>query len=240
MSSVRHLIFDFFGTLVTYPSSFMGLHEHHDSWQLLCRAGLKLSYNGFLDSFMATREQLEAHSQASLEEYSIAQLVACFFDQHMPAGTAASLQQRFAETYLTEWSQSVHHPLEVATMLHRLHGHYSLSILSNCHHRPLVEQHLRKLGAEDLMVDILTSAETGLRKPHPELFSLALERLEMDAEECLFIGDSYLPDYVGPTEAGITSWLIDPGTRYAIPAEHRLKCVMGVETRLLRQRMACA
>ncbi len=237
MSHIRHLFFDFFGTLVTYPSSFIGLHEHDDSWQMLHDAGLSLSYDTFIDNFIETRQQLESWGRLHLSEYSMAELVDQFCDKYLPQSTP-TLRNAFLLRYLEEWSQSVHHPLEVTAMLKRLHGHYSLSIISNCHHKPLVEEHLEKLGVTELLDDVMTSVEFGQRKPHPAIFNTAMQRLEKAPQECLFIGDSYLPDYLGPNDAGMTSWLIDPHSRYDIPPGHRLKCILGAETRLLQQRMA--
>lgn len=237
MSHIRHLFFDFFGTLVTHPSSFIGLHEHDASWHLLRKAGLALDYDTFIDQFIAMREQLEAWGKTHLREYSMAELVDQFCERYLP-DSSPDVRNDFLHCYLEEWSQSVHHPLEVTAMLKRLHGHYSLSVISNCHHKPLVEQHLEKLGVTELLDDVMTSVEFGHRKPHPDIFSTALRRLEKAPQECLFIGDSYLPDYLGPSDAGITSWLIDPHCRYEIPEGHRLKCILSMETRLLQQRMA--
>lgn len=237
MPNIRHLFFDFFGTLVTHPGSFAGLHEHNDSWQLLCKAGLKLDYDTFIGRFNEAQGRLDSWSKTQLREYSMAELVDQFCDLHLPDSSPA-VRTSFLHCYLEEWSQSVHHPLEVTAMLKRLHGHYSLSVISNCNHKPLVEQHLEKLGVRELLDDVLTSVETGYRKPHPDIYNTALRRLDKAPQECLFIGDSYLPDYLGPSDAGITSWLIDPEGRYEIPKGHRLKCILGTETRLLTQRMA--
>ena len=109
MSDTRHLIFDFFGTLVTYPNSFIGLHDHNDSYNLLKGAGLSLSYNNFIEFFVATRQQLEAWGRVNLREYSMTELVDQFCDQYMPTNIDSTLKQAFLDAYLKEWSTSVHH-----------------------------------------------------------------------------------------------------------------------------------
>jgi putative hydrolase of the HAD superfamily len=40
-----------------------------------------------------------------------------------------------------------------------------------------------------LFDEIVISGEVGLRKPHPEIFHMAVERIGLPAEECLFVDD---------------------------------------------------
>ena len=239
MAAIRHIIFELFGPLVTRPHYFVGLRQHQSSWQLLCDHGLRLNYSCFMEMFTETQQQLERQSQYNLQEYSMEQLVDEFCKRHLP-DSSATLRSTFVHHYLTEWSQSIQHPLEISAMLHRLHRHYSLSVLSNSQHRPLVEQHLDKLGVSDLMTDVMTSVDCGQRKPHSTIFATALKRLGLNAGDCLFIGDDYRSDYMGATDAGMISWLIDPDGKHPVPETDRLKCALGIETRLLRQRMAAA
>lgn len=239
MAAIRHIIFELFGPLVSHPHHFIGLRQHQPSWRLLCEHGLNLSYSDFIEALNGIQQQLEQQSQRNLQEYSMEQLADQFCKHHLP-DSHSTLRSTFLHHYLTEWSQGIQHPLEVSAMLHRLHRHYSLSILCNSHHRPLVEQHLEKLGVSDLMADIMTSVDYGQRKPHPAIFTTALKRLGLTAEECLFIGDDYQSDYRGATDIGMASWLIDPDHQHSLPDSDRLKCVLGMETRLLRQRMAAA
>jgi FMN phosphatase YigB (HAD superfamily) len=57
------------------------------------------------------------------------------------------------------------------------------------------------------LLDVLevraTAAEVGHVKPHPAVFSLALDRLGVEAEEAVMVGSSYERDLVGAREAGI-------------------------------------
>jgi putative hydrolase of the HAD superfamily len=49
----------------------------------------------------------------------------------------------------------------------------------------------------------VTSAQAGARKPHPLIFEKTLELLNVDAHECLFVGDTWLPDVEGPAAVGM-------------------------------------
>jgi putative hydrolase of the HAD superfamily len=55
-------------------------------------------------------------------------------------------------------------------------------------------------GAADVVV---TSAQAGVRKPHPWIFSLTVDRCGVDPGEALFVGDTWYPDVEGALAAGL-------------------------------------
>jgi putative hydrolase of the HAD superfamily len=66
---------------------------------------------------------------------------------------------------------------------------------------------LKALGLSDDISYLVTSEEAGREKPHPEMFRLCLEKLQLPAEEICFIGDSYKKDIEGAAAAGMqTVW----------------------------------
>jgi putative hydrolase of the HAD superfamily len=44
-------------------------------------------------------------------------------------------------------------------------------------------------GWEDMFDVVVISGEVGMRKPEPEIFALTLDRLEVDAAQCVFVDD---------------------------------------------------
>ena len=55
-------------------------------------------------------------------------------------------------------------------------------------------------GAADVVV---TSAQAGVRKPHPRIFALTTERCGVDPGDALFVGDTWHPDVEGAIAAGL-------------------------------------
>ena len=51
----------------------------------------------------------------------------------------------------------------------------------------------------------------GLAKPNPRLFRLVLERLEVEAEAAMHVGDHPLEDVEGAQAAGMEAVLLDRG-----------------------------
>lgn len=56
---------------------------------------------------------------------------------------------------------------------------------------------------------LVISSEVGYRKPHPEFYRAACERLDLPAGRVLCVGDDLRNDVLGPASAGLRSLLID-------------------------------
>ena len=69
---------------------------------------------------------------------------------------------------------------------------------------------LRAFGILDYLDARLTSGDVGFMKPHPFIYWQALEMLEVQPEESVFVGDRPANDIVGANEAGLTSVLMAP------------------------------
>lgn len=67
----------------------------------------------------------------------------------------------------------------------------------------------REMGIMDILDIILTSLETGLFKPSPEIFLRAAAELNVAAGEALYAGDQYQIDVIGANRAGLTGVLVD-------------------------------
>jgi putative hydrolase of the HAD superfamily len=65
------------------------------------------------------------------------------------------------------------------------------------------------LGLTPLVDFLVISAEAGVRKPDPRIFSLALEKAGVRPEEAIHVGDLMEDDVAGARRAGIRGVLID-------------------------------
>jgi putative hydrolase of the HAD superfamily len=62
---------------------------------------------------------------------------------------------------------------------------------------------LRILGLGKYLDFVVTSAEAGLEKPSPKIYERALSKAGCLPEECLFVGDVFEKDVLGPENAGM-------------------------------------
>jgi len=68
-------------------------------------------------------------------------------------------------------------------------------------------QRLVLSGLENEFDFVITLDDTLNKKPHPTPFKLAIEKLEMSASDCLFVGDNPEADIKGAKDAGMKTCL---------------------------------
>ncbi len=77
---------------------------------------------------------------------------------------------------------------EIIELIKSLEGRYRLAILSNIT-EGLIEQFLDKHSLNDKFEVVIKSFEVGLMKPDLKIYELILNKLNLKAEECLFVDD---------------------------------------------------
>jgi putative hydrolase of the HAD superfamily len=99
-----------------------------------------------------------------------------------------------------------------AQLLKRLKPVYRLGLISNFYGN--VAELCREASLADLLDVIVDSAEIGVSKPDPEIFRIALARLDLTPAQAIFVGDSYERDIEPARGLGMkTIWLKGPKPR---------------------------
>ena len=91
-----------------------------------------------------------------------------------------------------------------------------LGMISNIISRSVVPHFLAEYGLLNMMDCIITSAETGIRKPSPEIFRVAERALGLGPEELCYVGDTISRDVRGTRNAGwrLMIQIREPGTAH--------------------------
>ncbi len=92
---------------------------------------------------------------------------------------------------------------------------FRMGIISNrMHGGASLQDDLAYFGIARFFSCAVTSAEVGQMKPHPALFRLALERLEVQPEEAVMVGDDLCCDIGGALSSGLRAvWMRRPPER---------------------------
>jgi putative hydrolase of the HAD superfamily len=226
-----HLLFDFFGTLVAYSESRVeqGFFRSH---ALLLERGVAIDYAGFLERWAGSFDELEIRAQDSLDEYSMDVVCKQFLSGVLPAPPEHGLVTLFRDTYLNEWNKGVRYIPGVPALLAELAESFTLVLVTNTHHADLVHGHLQAMGVADHFANVVTSVEHGKRKPSACIFDRALALSSGKPETSIYVGDSFVADYVGATDAGLRCLLIDPEHRHDVPNANRLTHILEARARL--------
>lgn len=95
----------------------------------------------------------------------------------------------------------------LAVMLNDLQARQITTAIITNGETKLQTQTLHALGLLDRVSLVLISEEENCRKPEPEIFQRALQRLGLDAVNCLFVGDDAMSDVLGAHRVGMqTAW----------------------------------
>lgn len=81
-----------------------------------------------------------------------------------------------------------------------------LGLVSNALDPPwLLHRDLEQLGIAERLDAAVFSSEVGRRKPDPAIFRAALDRLDVEPERALHVGDMLVQDVHGASELGMTT-----------------------------------
>jgi putative hydrolase of the HAD superfamily len=231
MGELRHLLFDFFGTLVAYRNSWteQGFERSH---AVALASGAELDYAAFLQRVSNTFEEFEARALHSLAEYSMDAFCAEFLGRVLRRAPDSDAVARFRDAYLSEWNKGVTYIPGVQELLAELAERFVLVLVSNANDADFVRSHLRALGIADRFAHVVISVEHGRRKPSPCIFQEALARVGGTAESGVYVGDSFAADYRGAAGAGLRCLLIDPERRHSVPEADRLTHILELRSRL--------
>ncbi|MEF7556355.1 HAD family hydrolase [Bacillus thuringiensis] len=186
---IRAVLFDLDGTLLDRHQSLDGfIHDQYNRFSLhftnieeadYCSRFLELDNNGYTwkDKVYATL----------LSEYNITTLT----------------PEQLLHDYITNFQ---HHCIPFQNMhelLQRLtQQNIKIGIITNGF-TDFQMNNLRALNIHTYTNTILVSEAEGIKKPHPEIFERALKKLDVKAEECLYVGDHPENDVLGSERVGI-------------------------------------
>ena len=112
------------------------------------------------------------------------------------------------ELSIDVWHDHVRLDPEAPEVLREIRSKRSLALVSNFDYAPYVHNLMAKWELDHLFATILVSDAVGVKKPHPEIFDLALQQMGLKASQVIHVGDSQ-EDIEGAASAGIRPVWID-------------------------------
>lgn len=211
MMKVKAVLFDLFDTLLMIPDDEIyyepSLRKMHE---FLKAKGVKVSFKDFSRAYFEIRDSIYSETRKTLDEphfnvriMQTLQRLGYDFDASNPIVTGATM------AFADEFMRYVSADDDAVYVVQELKKKYKLGLISNfgipeCGHRLL-----KDFGLRELFDVIIISAEVNQRKPSPEIFKKALQGLNVDASEAVFIGDMLELDVKGPKSVGIKTILIE-------------------------------
>lgn len=103
---------------------------------------------------------------------------------------------------------------QTRSLLKRLRASYKLLLLTNGV-AEVQREKVRAVGCEELFDAIVIGGEHAEQKPFPSIFTLCFRTLDMEAKDCVVVGDDLDTDIQGGFNAGVraTVWISGSGRR---------------------------
>jgi putative hydrolase of the HAD superfamily len=193
------VVFDLFGTLVyEFPRS------DWDEWLEASAAVLEVDPDAYKDAWSATAIERQTGRVGDMAEH-VRTLAARAGGWPTDAQLAEALELRAA--LYRKWFEPRPGAVQVVQELRR--RGMPTALISMC--APDTPTLWRaSVFANSIDVEVF-SCEVGLRKPEPEIYLLACERLGVDPTRCLYVGDGSYGELTGASALGMHAVLIrDP------------------------------
>ena len=202
---IRAVLFDMFDTLMLieknhafYSPSLKRAHR------FLTKNGVDVQFKAFRDAYIKARDALYVEADAKLEEphfnHRISNaLESLGYNFNAESQVVAGATNAFCEGFI----EYVRIDDNARSALERLHGKYKLGIVSNFAIPECIDKLLEKHGLNALFEVVVVSAAVNKRKPSPEIFQKALEKMGVSAENTVFVGDTVDADVIGAKAAGM-------------------------------------
>ena len=223
MTATKAVLFDVDFTLISPGPTFRG-----EGYQAFCaRYGMDVDPSRFEAGVASAAPLLHSRDDVYDPEIFIAYTSRII---EVMGGAGARVDECSREIY-REWAACQHFELydDVPEVLRQLSDSgLRIGLISNTH-RCLAsfQSHFELHG---LISATVSSSDHGLMKPHPSIFSAALQLLDVTAPEAVMVGDSFTHDVEGALGVGMRAVLLNRGDAAApkVAGDHRVPVIRSL------------
>jgi len=202
---IKAVLFDMFDTLILidrnyefYNQAVINMHNY------VVNQGVNVNFEQFYDAYVKARDDLYAQAEETLEEphfnvriQNALQLLGHNYNISSPIVTGATWE--FTKKFISHVQIDEH----AKPVLQNLQGNYKLGLVSNFAIPETIYSLLKTNDLTSLLDPVVISGEVNKRKPSPEIFQIALQKLDVLAEEAVFVGDTADADVAGAHAVGM-------------------------------------
>jgi putative hydrolase of the HAD superfamily len=213
---IRALLFDINGTLIDIETD-EGLEEIYRSiGHFLTYQGIELHRWEVRDLYFEIMQQQRKTSHEAYPEWDAVQLwreiirrTATDYTRSLPAEKLAQLPLFLAELHRGIARKRLRLFPGVKEALALLRPRYQFAAISNAQSAYATPE-LQAVGLLDYFQSVIISGDYGYCKPDVRLFQYALDALQVQPEQALFIGNDMYSDVFGSQQLGIKTIFFSP------------------------------
>ncbi len=176
----------------------------------LVQNSIPVPFATFRDAYIKARDALYEKADETMEEPHFNLRIAnalqnLGYNYSVESDVVAGATDAFCQ----EFMNYIRIDDNAAETLKQLHTKYKLGIVSNFAIPECVMKLLTAHQLTQLLDVVIVSAAVNKRKPSPEIFQTALQKLQVNPENAVFVGDTVDADIKGAKEAGMHTVYIE-------------------------------
>ena len=209
---VKAVIFDLGCTLIEYEAyswDELAKDAIRNGHQMLTKGGVAVpDYETFYETYAAVRDQFRQQAAETFQEWSIPRAVRLVFDR-LSVKYDNDLVDRFFDAYYKPVAEALFLYDDVPDGLDYVREHFPVvGLISNTIFPERTHRtEMKRFGIEHYFDFEIFSSTFGVRKPHKDIFYQAVNFAGYAPAECVYIGDRYPEDILGPTSIGMAAIL---------------------------------
>jgi len=213
MSEIKAVLFDLYGTLVDIKTNEYGDNIFDDIARFLEYRRVFLSGNALKELYFDQINQQIAGSREKFPEIDVAKAFGYVLRDY-GATTDRYLAILVTQLYRSLTREHLRLFDDTFWTLNEFRKNYRLGIISDAQ-RLFCKPELRAMRLENFFEAIVISSDFGFRKPDPRLFHIALDLLDVEASEAVYIGNNYNTDITGAKKAKLAAAFLIRETEYS-------------------------
>jgi HAD superfamily hydrolase (TIGR01549 family) len=200
---IKAVIFDYIGTLVNCRGYNMANSED-TLYTALKAEGFAVKKDTFLDAYHVAHQKYRKVRYEQFREVTNSIWVAeALCSLGIEVGPDDGRVKAALNVFFQDFIDTLELRVGAKKLLVQTQGKCKVGLISNFTYAPVIHKSLRNIGVCELFNAVVVSEDVGWRKPCPQIFQDMLIRLQVNAEDAVYVGDSPIEDIKGAKEAGL-------------------------------------
>ena len=203
MACAKAVIFDYVGTLVNCRNYTMEA-SREKLYTALLNEGFDVAKDKFLAAYIQAHEKYRIIRYEQLREVTNAVWVTEALCNLGFKVTADDYRLKAAlDVFFQDYVDMLKLRAGAKKLIKQAKEQCKVALISNFTHAPVIHKSLRKTKINTYFNAVVISEENGWRKPSSHIFQDTLNKLQVQANEAVYIGDSPIEDIKGAKQAGL-------------------------------------
>ena len=209
--NIQGILFDYGNTLISIELDWEKIMPLNiaNMIRYLKSKNIPVEIDPFGKRFVELKDLKHQQGQKEMHEYRSVDILRKTFIEFGLNHLSKSEMEEAVDAFFTP-EESAYPTIEGAhQVLQTLKNHgYKLAVISNASSGELIQKAMNNRDFLKYFDTVIVSADVGYRKPHPKIYQMALQKINVSPENAVMIGDVPPYDITAPKQLGMKTILV--------------------------------